>query len=314
MSDIINLVIEPRFGDGAADHWWRGSSTTTHPQVGGLDDMGEPVPAGGMHARSPLSRSPHTSIGSLNAGDTVYVVVNYEVPKRGTPQALQVELVTDRSAAVGTESDPHVGVFPVGAAGENRTDSAILTVPSAGDYWLRIYYPASNTCAIFGVRASVGEADDLGVFTGDDEATEDFTFTWEGEPWESRSIARPVGAEPDPDPGDPGDPDPEEPLSVSGQSVADFLGQGDDADLVALADKHVRIVTALARSYTRGGGFTDAGPNDDIAAVITTATARLLANPEQIDQSIGEVSLRRGFVGWSLAEVVVLNGYRRRAT
>ena len=105
--------------------------------------------------------------------------------------------------------------------------------------------------------------------------------------------------------------------AVTGQDVADFLGQGTDATLVALAGQHVLIVQALAQAYTRGRGF-DAGvgenePNDELAAVITTATARLVASPEQIPYDSGSVSMRGGFTGWTLAETFVLNRYRKRA-
>lgn len=98
---------------------------------------------------------------------------------------------------------------------------------------------------------------------------------------------------------------------VTGQDVADFLGQGDDEQLVALAGQSVTIITAMARAYTRGNGFTDFGPNDEIAAVITAATARLVANPEQLRVTIGGVQTD-GFQGWTLAELFVLNRYRAR--
>ncbi len=100
---------------------------------------------------------------------------------------------------------------------------------------------------------------------------------------------------------------------VYGYDVAAFLGQGDDTALEALADQHVPIVTALARSYTRGNGFTAGSPAEDVAAVIVTATARLMANPEQLGYQRGSVSLAGGFTGWSLAETFVLNRYRKRA-
>lgn len=100
---------------------------------------------------------------------------------------------------------------------------------------------------------------------------------------------------------------------VTGQHVADFLGCGDDDSLVALASEHAGIVTALARSYTRGRGFVGAEPAEDVAAVIVTATARLVANPEQIATDYGSVALRGGWQGWNLAEQIVLNRYRVRA-
>lgn len=101
--------------------------------------------------------------------------------------------------------------------------------------------------------------------------------------------------------------------AVTGQQVADFLGGGDDTGLVALAGNHAAIVTALARGYTRGEGFTDGDPNDEIAAVIVTATARLVANPQQLTTDIGGTSVRGGFIGFNLAELFVLNRYRKRA-
>ena len=104
---------------------------------------------------------------------------------------------------------------------------------------------------------------------------------------------------------------------TDGHRVAEFLGRGDDSTLVALAGQHVQIVTAMAMAYTRGRGFEDGVPADDVAAVIVTATARLVANPEQVpkDQTAGSFSLRTyaGFKGWSLAETFVLDRYRKKA-
>ena len=101
---------------------------------------------------------------------------------------------------------------------------------------------------------------------------------------------------------------------VTGQDVADFLGQGTDAPLVALAEEHVTIVTAMVRAYTRGGGFNEEGePNDEIAAVITTATARLVSNPGQLRYGVADVQMNDAFRGFSLAETFVLNRYRKKA-
>jgi len=98
-----------------------------------------------------------------------------------------------------------------------------------------------------------------------------------------------------------------------GLDVAAFLGQGGDATLVALADEHLPIITAMVRSYTRDRGFTGTSPADDIRAVIVCATARMLTNPEQTRSVVGSVQTFEGFTGWSLAETCVLNRYRRRA-
>lgn len=77
------------------------------------------------------------------------------------------------------------------------------------------------------------------------------------------------------------------------------------------------VVTTMARAYTRGRGFVGGEPNDDIAAVITTAATRLAGNGDQlarkkVDDIEYEFSLRGSF-GWTLAEQVVLNRYRVRA-
>lgn len=103
-------------------------------------------------------------------------------------------------------------------------------------------------------------------------------------------------------------------MTPTGQDVADFLGQGDDPALVALAGEHVAVIAAMARAYTRGKGFDVLGQaNEEIAAVITTATARLVANPEQLDTTIGGVRTGAGFTSFSLAETFVLNRYRKKA-
>ena len=91
--------------------------------------------------------------------------------------------------------------------------------------------------------------------------------------------------------------------------------------MVALTDGDVAavvpLVTTLARAYTRGQGFIGNVPNDEIAAVITTASARLAANGSQLRQSttagVYQQDLHSAFEGWTLAELSVLNRYRRRA-
>lgn len=99
----------------------------------------------------------------------------------------------------------------------------------------------------------------------------------------------------------------------TGEDVAAFLGQGDVNAAIALAEEHVPIVTAMARAYTRGKGFQDGSVAEDIAAVITTATARLVANPEQVHYAVGSARISGSFNGWTLAETFVLNRYRKRA-
>lgn len=80
-------------------------------------------------------------------------------------------------------------------------------------------------------------------------------------------------------------------------------------------DAAVAQITVMVRAYTRGRGFDDEGdPNDELAAVITTAAARLAVNGSGIGfrKKVAEVEeeWRTGFTGWTLAELTVLNRYR----
>lgn len=101
--------------------------------------------------------------------------------------------------------------------------------------------------------------------------------------------------------------------AVTGQEIADFLGAGTDSELASQAASHAQIITQMCRAYTRGNGFTDGVPNDEIAAVITCAAARLVANPQQIAYDVGGISTRGGFNGFNLAERLTLNRYRKLA-
>ncbi|MFV2143217.1 hypothetical protein [Isoptericola sp. G70] len=99
------------------------------------------------------------------------------------------------------------------------------------------------------------------------------------------------------------------------QTVADYLGQGDDSGLVTLAGVHLPIVTAFIRAYTRGNGFDESGiPGPDIEAVITSATARLTVNPEQTKRmQIDDYSETPATLnGFTLPELAILHLYRRR--
>ena len=79
----------------------------------------------------------------------------------------------------------------------------------------------------------------------------------------------------------------------------------------------VPMITVMAKAYTRGRGFDGNEPNDELAAVITTAAARFVSNPSQLsrNQTAGPFGddVRGGFQGWTLAEQAVLNRYRVRA-
>lgn len=97
--------------------------------------------------------------------------------------------------------------------------------------------------------------------------------------------------------------------------VARFLGQGDNTELVALSVEHLPIVTAMVRRYVRGAGFTGTDPDDDLAAVIVSSTARLVKNPTNDTlQVAGPFTVRPGtFDGWTLPELAILHSYRKRA-
>ncbi len=90
-------------------------------------------------------------------------------------------------------------------------------------------------------------------------------------------------------------------------AVATSLQSGDVATVVP-------IVTVMARAYTRGRGFDEGEPNEEIAAVIATASARLAANgtglqSKRIDDVEYRYSLASSF-SWTLAELAVLGRYR----
>lgn len=104
-------------------------------------------------------------------------------------------------------------------------------------------------------------------------------------------------------------------MALTGADVAAFLGRAGDADLAATVDAHLPHLTLLARAYTRGEGFADGDtPNAEIESVIMLAAARLATNPAQlaVEEADG-YSARGGFQGWTVAERLVLNRYRRLA-
>jgi hypothetical protein len=104
---------------------------------------------------------------------------------------------------------------------------------------------------------------------------------------------------------------------VTGNNVAEFLGRGDDMNLVNLARGHAAIVTEMVKAYTRGRGFdTDGNANSALDAVITSATARLTSNPDSIITfSLDDYQVRKTvFEGFTIAENIILNSYRRKSS
>ena len=84
---------------------------------------------------------------------------------------------------------------------------------------------------------------------------------------------------------------------------------------VAAAKRYAQAAFGIARDS--GTLATWRAELADVAAVLVTATARMMTNPGQIarDSTAGPFSesIRGGFVGWSLAETFVLNRYRKRS-
>lgn len=105
--------------------------------------------------------------------------------------------------------------------------------------------------------------------------------------------------------------------SVDGQDVATFLQVPfDDTEWMIAIDSALAAVKGLASGYTRGQGFqADPLLEDDLAAVVLTASARLVGNTEQAvrDQAGDVATVFTPFLGWSLVEQAVLNRYRKRA-
>ena len=105
--------------------------------------------------------------------------------------------------------------------------------------------------------------------------------------------------------------------TVNGESLLRFLGVTDaeEAELVR-ASEAVEVVRMYCWAYTRGNGFFfEDQPCRALASVIHSGAARLFSNPEQDrQQTVGSVSISPSVMaGFNLAELAVLNRYRRRA-
>lgn len=83
------------------------------------------------------------------------------------------------------------------------------------------------------------------------------------------------------------------------------------------AKESLKIAAGLVNAYCRGRHLIAGQPRPGIEEVTTAVAARILANPEQIQQreQIGPYSYFKseGFKGFTLAELAVLDRYRQRA-
>lgn len=127
------------------------------------------------------------------------------------------------------------------------------------------------------------------------------------------------GEPPDPEPDPEPDPDPDddyldELAARLAPRVAAYVGRRDDPVATETAEGQVPIVAEFVRGYTRGKGWQGDTPAAPLRAVIVSATARLVLNPEQVRQySSGDYSETGPLLtGFTLAERHVLDRYRRR--
>lgn len=101
-----------------------------------------------------------------------------------------------------------------------------------------------------------------------------------------------------------------EPVTIAADVLA-FMGQ--PASMTSQAEAVVGVITAMADDYTRGRGFVGGTPTPLVEKVIVSASARLLANPDQIEFQTGSVAIRSAFTGWTPLEKTLLNTVRRTA-
>lgn len=202
-----------------------------------------------------------------------------------------------------------------------------------------VFAPPADTnissTSIVTVRADYYPTTVSGYFDGDTPNTSTVAYSWAAGSLPSQSLARTtVATEPEPPvieepseppvPEEPSEPevpvipepvDPEETHPLARRLVA-YVGRPGDTEALALANAQLPIVEAFVHGYVRGRGFyVDGTPTPPLQAVIISAAARLLSNPEQVTwYAIGDYSERpRVLEGYTLAEIGVLHRYRKRA-
>ena len=99
------------------------------------------------------------------------------------------------------------------------------------------------------------------------------------------------------------------------ERVAAYIGEPEDEQVKETAKAQLPTVVAFVKGYTRGNGFSEAGvPEHALVHVIVSSAARLVSNPEQFTYFAAlDFQVRPTvFNGWTLPELAVLNGYRKR--
>lgn len=109
--------------------------------------------------------------------------------------------------------------------------------------------------------------------------------------------------------------------AVTAEQLSTLRNRGENSEPLdsGQAELVIGVVTAQANGYTRGRGFTDGVPNDEIAmAVILPAADRMLATVDSghfsaVAKGPESVSYGAPFAGWTVAELFVLDRYRVKA-
>ena len=104
-------------------------------------------------------------------------------------------------------------------------------------------------------------------------------------------------------------------MAVTNTDLVKWLGQDTtDTALMAQATQAITAASAMIDAYCRGAHLKASGATrPGVDAVVLMASARMLANPEGLRYSTGVVTFNDAFAGFTLAEQMVLNRYRRRA-
>lgn len=110
------------------------------------------------------------------------------------------------------------------------------------------------------------------------------------------------------------DPPPVDPVvDPAVRRVAAYLGAPDDPDLLTPATEHLPLSPRWRGPTPATGDSSAAGPARTSSPPSSPwATARMMTNPGGLPYSVGETAVRGSFTGWSLAELFVLNRYRKR--
>lgn len=120
------------------------------------------------------------------------------------------------------------------------------------------------------------------------------------------------------DPTDPTDPvEPTEPVAVLVAALAPRVAAYTGLPTSDTATAALPVVIEFVKGYTRDAGFGADGytPSASLASVLVSVAARVATNPEQVAYfQAGEYAERPAVLnGFTLAELAVLNRYRRRA-